>query len=363
MITPKKISLNGYEYTPQTIANFTKTATNEKEKCFFQEVVDFLHDWFADAPTITVQTSGSTGTPKPLRVEKTHMKNSAKMTCSYFNITSSTQMLLCMPVCYIAGKMMLVRALVSGCSLWVVTPSGRPFEHCAQMVDFVALVPMQVYNSLQHEIDRERLASVSQVLIGGGAIDNGLAAELDNFRNNFYSSYGMTETVSHIALRIVNGSQKGDWYTPLPEVFLSLSPYNTLCIDAPLVCSTQLQTNDIVEMKPDGRFKIVGRLDNVINSGGVKLQIEEMEQKIAHLISAPYAITYRTDARLGQAVVLLVATRQVADIPSMETLSVNLLPYELPLNTYMIEELPLTETKKVKRKACHEIAEKLSQQN
>lgn len=355
----KSICLNGDTYNSLTLDRFVKTATSEEEKRYFNEVVDFLKDYYSKEDTIRVNTSGSTGTPKQIEVKKIHMHNSASLTCSFFNIDANSNLLLCMPVTYIAGKMMLVRALVSGCNLWVSVPSSTPFKNFATMIDFVALVPLQVYSSLQDEVQRERLASVTSVLIGGAAIDSTIEAELDLFCNRFYSSYGMTETVSHIALRPINGTDKTKWYTPLPQVNLSQTVDGALCIDAPLVSDAILETNDVVEMKPDGRFTILGRLDNVINSGGVKLFSERIEKKLEPLIASPFVITATADVRFGEVVTLLIAASKEFELLTMKDFEGYLSAYEIPKRIYLVEAIPQTDNGKVKRVDCRKLAESL----
>ena len=149
------------------------------------------------------------------------------------------------------------------------------------------------------------------LIIGGGAIDAALEQEIRQMPNTVYSTYGMTETLSHVALRRLNGPEASPYYHPFPSVTLSLSPDNTLVIDAPLVCDERLVTNDVARLLPDGSFAIIGRKDNIINSGGIKIQIEEVEERLRPYLDLPYAITAAPDPRLGEAVVLLIAPRDV----------------------------------------------------
>lgn len=351
------IRLNGSCYNASTLGTFIDTATSTDLRELYSELVEFLEHWFDGSDTIEVHTSGSTGIPKPICVRKEHMINSAKLTCEFFHLSAVSNLLLCMPIKYIAGRMMLVRALVSGASLWVEIPSGRPFRVCSQKIDFVALVPLQLYNSLVYKEDRERLLAVKQVLIGGGAISPELTEALQTLPNQCYASYGMTETVSHIALRCLNGKDKSDWYKPLNQVKIDQLPSGALVIEAPLVSEGILKTNDVVVLG-DAGFKIIGRLDNIINSGGVKLQIEQIEEKLNHLINGPFAITYRSDAKLGAAVVLLIADDR-GNLPAHEALKACLSVYEIPKNIYAVEAIPKTETGKIKRDACHVLAEQL----
>ena len=244
---------------------------------FQASLADFLAEWFDDNTTVLVHTSGSTGTPKPLRVEKQRMMQSAILTVSFLGLKQGDTALLCMPLKYIAGKMVVVRALVAGLNLLPVTPCGHPLAEINTAPEFAAMIPMQVYNSLQVPAEKECLKQVRHLIIGGGAIDSTLATELASFPHAVWSTYGMTETLSHIALRRLNGPDASNWYTPFQGVKVSLSPENTLTIEAPAVCAEELTTNDICEFNAQGQFHILGRKDNTVNTGGVKVQIEQVE--------------------------------------------------------------------------------------
>ena len=266
----------------------------------------FLDEWNNDSDRLLVHTSGSTGVPKTMWVEKRRMEASACLTCDFLGLQAGDRALLCMSPDYIAGKMMIVRSLVRDLRLTVVPPSGHPLAEDNGPFDFVAMVPLQVFNSLQVPAERERLMRIRHLIIGGGAIDEALARQLETFPHAVWSTYGMTETLSHIALRRLNGINASSWYTPLPGVTVSLNADGCLVIDAPLVCAEPLTTNDIAELSADGmRFRILGRKDNVICSGGIKIQIEEVEQLLRPHLHRPFAVSKRKDEKFGEAVVLL----------------------------------------------------------
>ena len=193
----------------------------------------FLAEWHSDSPTVTVQTSGSTGTPKRMEVEKTRMEASARLTCDFLDLHPGDTALLCMPLQYIAGKMVVVRSLVRGLRLVTVQPCGHPLAGLEDAPVFAAMIPMQVYNSLQVPRERALLRQVKHLIIGGGAIDTPLAEALRDFPNAVWSTYGMTETLSHIALRRLNGPDASEWYTPFASVSIRLSERGTLVIQAP----------------------------------------------------------------------------------------------------------------------------------
>ena len=310
------------------------------------DLQQFLTEWHNDSPTLLVHTSGSTGEPKPMWVEKRRMESSARMTCDFLGLRSGDTALLCMSLDYIAGKMMAVRSLVRHLRLMVVEPGGHPLATVAEPVDFAAMVPMQVWNSLRVQEQRERLMSIRHLLIGGGAIDDSLAAELRTFPNAVWSTYGMTETLSHIALRRLSGPNATDWYTPFEGVTLSRTNDGCLVIDAPALHDGPLTTNDIAELASDGRFKILGRKDNVICSGGLKIQAEEVERLLHSHLRVPYVITKRKDEKFGEVVVLLTE----GDTAEAQLICQRVLPkYWQPRAYFHVDQIPLTPTGKPAR--------------
>ena len=316
---------------------------------------EFLEEWNNPSLYVHVQTSGSTGAPKPMLVEKQRMLNSARITCDFLGLHEGDSALLCMSLDYIAGKMMVVRSIERGLKLITVPPSGHPLSPLSTLhspLDFAAMVPMQVYNSLQVPEEKERLMQIRHLIIGGGAIDDALAAALKTFPNHVWSTYGMTETLSHIALRRLNGPDASEYYTPFPSVKVSLNEEGCLVIDAPLVCPERLVTNDIAELSA-GRFRILGRKDNVICSGGIKIQIEMVERQLRPHLQTPFLITKRPDAKFGEAVVLL--TEGAVD--EARAVCERILPkYHHPRVYLHVDQIPLTETGKPARQQAEQLA-------
>ena len=215
------------------------------------------------------------------------------------------------------------------------------------------MVPLQVYNSLQVPAERTRLMQIRQLIIGGGAIDDALAAALKSFPHAVWSTYGMTETLSHIALRRLNGSEASDCYTPFPSVRLSLSADGCLIIEAPAVCDGPLLTNDRAELLPDGRFRILGRKDNVICSGGIKIQIEEVERQLRPHLQSPFLITRRPDSKFGEVCVLLTE----GDAAEASLVCERVLPkFHQPRLCLHVARIPLTATGKPARREAELLA-------
>ena len=344
---------------------------------------DFFSEWNNDSDRVLVHTSGSTGKPKPMMVEKKRMLNSARITCDFLGLKPGDSALLCMSLDYIAGKMVVVRSIERHLHLISVSPSGHPLKDINEEITFAAMVPMQVYNTLQVPEERERLTHIRHLIIGGGAIDASLEKELQALPGNIaiWSTYGMTETLSHIALRRINGDEASEWYQPFDSVKISQTDEGCLVIDAPLVCAETLVTNDIVEiesyiynkvekhdkvekneMMEKLRFRIKGRKDNVICSGGIKIQIEEVEALLKPHLEKPFMIAKKKDEKFGEIAVLLTEDE---DLKKVEATIRRLLSgksddsnksseskshkYWIPREYLHVEHLPLTETGKPKR--------------
>lgn len=317
---------------------------------------EFLDEWNSPADTLLVHTSGSTGKPKPMRVEKRRMLNSARITCDFLSLHPGDTALLCMPLDYIAGKMMVVRSIERHLQLVSVPPSGHPLCGVDEPITFAAMVPLQVYNSLQTPEERKKLRNIHHLIIGGGAVDDSLQQQLADFPNAVWSTYGMTETLSHIALRRLNGPSASLWYTPFNGVEVDLNAEGCLVINAPLVHEGLLQTNDIAEI--DGRcFRIKGRRDNVIDTGGIKVQIEEVEQMLRPHMPAPFVITKRGDAKYGDMIVLLT---EMTDEAEADRICKNVLPkYWQPRCVKHVDAIPVTQTGKPARAEAERLAAEL----
>ena len=342
---------------------------------------DFLSEWNNGSDRVLVHTSGSTGKPKPMMVEKKRMLNSARITCDFLGLKPGDSALLCMSLDYIAGKMVVVRSIERHLHLISVSPSGHPLKNIDMKdvngkdvngeITFAAMVPMQVYNTLQVPEERERLTHIRHLIIGGGAIDASLEKELQALPGNIaiWSTYGMTETLSHIALRRINGDEASEWYQPFDSVKISQTEEGCLVIDAPLVCAETLVTNDIVEIESyiynkveKLRFRIKGRKDNVICSGGIKIQIEEVEALLKPHLEKPFMIAKKKDEKFGEIAVLLTEDE---DLKKVEATIRRLLSgksddsnksseskshkYWIPREYLHVDHLPLTETGKPKR--------------
>lgn len=353
----QRLLLQGKEYTAGDISRLVAEGAENCPPALW-DLYLFLEKWFDASPVITVHTSGSTGTPKELVVRKDRMMQSARLTCEFLNLQAGDTALLCMNLRYIGAMMVVVRSLVAGLNLIVRPASGHPLSDIEEPLRFAAMVPLQVYNTLRVPEEKARLEQTDILIIGGGAVDDSLEAEMSALPTAVYSTYGMTETLSHIALRRLNGDTASKHYYPFPSVELSLSAESTLVIKAPLICGEVLQTNDIACLYPDGSFTIAGRKDNVINSGGIKIQAEEMEKRLRPFIPVPFVVTSVPDPRLGQALTLLIAGQ--VDVRELESkLQTVLDAYHRPRHIFMTESIPQTENGKTDRAGCRILARQM----
>lgn len=307
---------------------------NEYEK----SIGDFLLDWFDDNPYIDLQTSGTTGTPKIIRKNKQALVNSALATGDFFKLKPGDTALCCLPVQFIAGKMMLVRSFILGLEIDFVAPNSNPLENVNKKYDFVAMVPLQVQNSLNE------LHKVKKLIIGGAKMANSLENKLLNVSTKVYETYGMTETITHIAAKKIGERV----FSILPNVSISQNENDCLVIDAPQLSDERLITNDLVELINDHQFVLLGRIDNVVNSGGVKLIPEKIEEKLADAIAARFFVGGIPDADLGEKLVLVIeGEKQVLDDSIFTVLD----KYEKPKAVFFVPEFEITESGKIKRKA------------
>lgn len=313
-----------------------------KNKELIHSVETFVEDWGSSSPYFLVKTSGSTGRPKTIKIKKEYARASALTTCEYLDLQSGQNALLCLSPKTIAGKMMLVRSMVCNLNLYVVEPTSTPLASIDDPLDFIAMVPMQVQQTIQE--NSEKFQSGQKIIIGGGPISSDLEREIKNQPFDAYHTFGMSETISHIAMRHI--SSENQCFEALPNVHFE-SKDGVLIIYAPHIGIHNLQTNDAVALIDSRRFRWLGRRDFVINSGGIKLHPEEIEQYLSHVISAPFFIYGIKDELFGEKVVLCVEAKPLNIGKSFfeKVLS----KYQIPKSIYYFDAFIYTESKKVNR--------------
>ncbi len=349
MSLPTQICINGETITPQNLAQWKQGKSG-----ILADVADFLEEWYAPQATMPLHTSGSTGKPTCIQAAKPAMVASAELSCRVLGLYHGNTALLCLPMQYIAGKMMVVRALVAGLSLRVTEPSTTPLDALDEDLDFAAMVPLQVSRTLAHEQGITSLGRIRTLLLGGGFIDPALEETLQTLPCHIYASYGMTETLSHIALRRVNGPAASDTYTPLPGVSVRTDDEGVLTLSAQHLGITELKTNDVAEIRENGQFLILGRRDAVINSGGIKIQAEELENRLHAAVRDITVVALAAPhPELGECVALLWEGQPAAEaelLQACDTLPRHHRPHHL-----LRVELPRTESGKPARAVCREL--------
>lgn len=345
------IQLNGERLYPEQIeGRLIKPVLTEWEA----ELFSFLNEWFSDSDFILAQTSGSTGEPKTIELPKSIMRKSAERTIEYFNLQKTDKLLLSLPCRYIAGKMMVVRAIVGQMNLVTVDPSTdfRFLEN--EVFDFGALVPNQVSKILEQPSEVHKLQNIRNLLIGGSAVSAELEKQIESFNSRIVSTYGMTETASHIAIRELSGPAKSDFYHCLPGITVSLQENGCLQIHSPEI-SDALKTNDLAELQSSTSFRILGRADSVIISGGVKYSPEAIEKKLEKLIQQPFAISSVADNKLGEKIVLVIEGNPFETSLLQEKINLVLPAFERPKAILFLSKFPLTQSGKIKRAEIREL--------
>lgn len=321
------------------------TGLPEWETAFYR----FIREWLNDKKHLMVKTSGSTGKPRNTKVSKSAMLRSAFNTLGFFGLTPGQSALLCLSCNFIAGKMMVVRALAGGLNLVPVPVTGTPLSNIEKRIDFAAMTPLQMSNELNASPRRTRY--LKTVILGGSPTGKELNQKLQNEPFQAWETYGMTETLSHIAVRPINGPGTNAFFTPLENVTLDTSNRGCLIIDAVGITNGPLETNDLVEFNERQEFRVKGRIDNIINTGGVKVSPEEIEARISDLIHQPFFISSLPHPLLGRELVLVVEQKPDNETTLLENIKMKLPSYHAPREIIIKNPFPRTETGKIKRNA------------
>jgi len=313
---------------------------------FEKKVKIFLEEWFSEKKGVNVQTSGSTGVPKIFEIEKKKMVSSAVMTYNFLGLKEGDIALLCLPVEYISGKMMIVRSVERKLKLRITDPSLKPVENLEEEIDFCAMTPLQVENSL------EKLHLIKNLIIGGAAVSESLKNKILQMNlspsNQIFETYGMSETLSHIGLKQLMPEQE-EHFTVFENVTISLDDRGCLKIFAPNVNDEELQTNDLVDIRNEKQFKFLGRIDNVINSGGAKIFPETLEALVKKEIPNEAVFVGLPDETLGQKLVLIIEGNKSDEVIKKITEMPFEKSFHKPKDIIFIHEIPRTPNGKVSR--------------
>lgn len=325
--------INDNSFTKKELLKWASYLLSEKED-FKKEIGIFIQEWCNEKEYVIVQTSGTTGNPKKIKIKKQAMVNSAIATGMFFNLQPKNTALLCLPARYIAGKLMLVRSFVLGLHLYIENPSE--VHYIDKKYHFGAMVPMQVEKCINS------IENIKTLLIGGAKINTFLTEKLTTKKNKIYETFGMTETVTHIAAKKIGE----EWFSVLPNITVTTNTNNCLVINAPLLTKKEIVTNDMVIVK-NNKFKWLGRIDFIINSGGIKIIPERIEKQLEAKINHRFFIFGKKDEKLGEKVVLYIeSTPYKIDTTYLFD---DLKGYEKPKEIIFVPKFEETTTQKIKK--------------
>lgn len=334
-----KFKLNGNNYDHEDLKEVAYSLIKEGES--YEKITgNFLLDWLDEKDFVLAHTSGSTGTPKKIKLHKQAMVNSCIATGNYLGLEPGDSSLHCLPTQFIAGKMMLVRAMILGLEVDLVEPTSQPIFDYEKPYRFCAMLPMQLKSTLSY------LHNVDIMIVGGSAVSKNLIASTQGLKTKAYATYGMTETATHIALKPLNNGQEKSHFEILPDVTISQDDRGCLVIDAPKVTSKKVVTNDIVKLFSPTSFEWLGRIDNVINSGGLKVFPEQIEEQLKGKIKNQFFVASEPNETLGEQLILVVeADNTTLDKEVFSGLG----KLEIPKNIYSVSQFVMTETGKIQR--------------
>lgn len=348
----KAIWINNREVTLTEILSGGGMPSSEFESHTFS----FIKNWVQGIDFIKLQTSGSTGEPKEITLTRDQLEKSAQRTIKAIALDKEHVAFVCLDTKYIAGKMMLVRALESDMKIIASEPTANPLHKISSdaRISFAAFVPLQVQEMLKHPDSIKKLNQMKAIIVGGGEVNASLQTEIKKLQCAVYATYGMTETVSHIALQRLNGKEASNSFTSLPGVAIEIDERGCLVIQLPEF-QEKIKTNDLVELEGPTDFRWLGRFDNVINSGGFKISPEKIEKIIESIfqeraIVRQFFVCGLPDSRFGQKLILVIEGFPISGGKKiLAALSQQLHPYEVPKQILHIREFILTDTGKINR--------------
>lgn len=355
------IKIKGVNYSYQDLLFFSELKINDETVPDWEKsIYRFILEWIDNNDSIGVNTSGSTGSPKLIWLKKTRMLASAMATNSFFQLDSSKKVLLCLSSDFIAGKMMIVRAFVGGFDLHYIEPSSTSLLSILDEYDFAAAVPFQLETAFKSE-NSQILNNIKRLIVGGAAVRSDLMAILDYVETEIWATYGMTETITHVALQALNGRGKKDYFKAIEGVEFEIDERDCLKIFAPNISPETIQTNDRVDLINAKEFRFLGRIDFVINSGGIKFSPENLEQKIASYLERNFVFSAVPDADFGEKLVLVIEGPRYIDeiIDEIKfAMKKELSRFEQPKEVLFIPVLPKNENGKLDRNKIKQLISK-----
>lgn len=345
----RKFQIDGKVLSLDQLKEWVSESSTNKIELQVKEVYrEFL---FSEKNYIEVFTSGSTGIPKLIKHTKEKVFHSALMSNSFFKLDEAHKVLLVLPPDKIGGKMLIIRSIVGGMDLHYIKPELNPLKDKEiNPFDFCSLTPAQLASIIQDDGAITQLRKINKILLGGSDIDAHLIKFIEAEINSYFFSYGMTETISHVAVRRLNGSQSSQWFEALPGVSFSTKlDSNQLIIHAPMILEEDLICNDLVKLQGNKKLIWLGRKDNIVNSGGIKLIVEHIEQKLKNEIKEDFYFIGEKDPVLGERLVMVIQSTSNKEKMIQKLLSTKLSKFELPKKIYSVDKIQYTANGKIKR--------------
>lgn len=350
----KTLSINGKSRSLQGWRAYAQQQLQEGYRITdIEEILEFVVEWSNRKEWVEARTSGSTGRPKNIKIKKEQILASAQRTLSTLELQPGDGALLCLPNRFIGGKMMIARSIIGELDLHITENTAKPELPADVEIAFAAVVPYQMHNILKDAAATQRWQKVNKIIIGGGHVDKTLEAKLKTWPNEIYESFGMTETISHVALRKLSGTKEVEPFQVLENIDIELDERGCLIIHSESLPNNPTPTNDMVQLVGERQFHWLGRADNLINSGGVKIIPEVIEKLIKPFINTRFFIAGINDEALGEKVVLVLESMPMS--PSDESELTDMLrnelsKYELPKEVHYLDQFVETENGKINRK-------------
>ncbi len=348
-----RVHVGGRWHTLESSVILNPSTLEEHEK----DVLKVVRQWLDGKEEFTFHTSGSTGSPKVITFRRDQLQASAQLTADALGLTPGMKALVCLDANFVAGTMMIIRSLVTGMDLLVQPAIANPLKGLNEMIDFIALVPLQVSTLLRDS--PTKLDTISTIIVGGAPLSKALIGKLQNLNGVCYATYGMTETLTHIALQRLNGTDQQDDFHLLPGIHAQADERGCIVIQAPHLGVESVITNDRVEFTGPETFRILGRIDQVINSGGIKIQVAKVEDAVEEVfnelgIRLRSFVGSKSDDQLGERVCLVLEGSPLNDTISaaiLEGLKKRLSKFELPKDIQFVAAFSQTPTQKIDRRA------------
>ena len=322
---------------------------------FEQSTLTFCRQWLKGQKTFTLETSGSTGDPRTIEITREQMESSAAATITFCNLQPGETVLVCLNTAYIAGKMMLVRALIGDLKIIAIEPDGNPLKKIKDDIDFMAVVPLQLNNIIEDAGTLAKLKTIAHTIVGGSPVTYALQQAVERTGANVYATFGMTETLTHIALKQLSPNRES-LFTTIKNIIIGRDDRGCLTVQGSITKNKVLITNDLIEQVDENKFRWLGRIDNVINSGGIKMHVEAIEEKIDQIMNdlglrQRFFVYSIPDPHLGEKVMLLIESSEPVTNELKSALNLSLDKYERPKSIDHIGEFAETATGKVDRKS------------